>query len=278
MVGWKPFSKKSASERRSNISPEICLISRAPNRRAEWELKYSLYSVHQALPSCGAAAGIPEQGGPISFNNLLRYYSCTRKCSILRCTVQWLLYFTELSKDHHYPIIQYFHHHPINVAVVRSPSCAWLCDPMDGSTPDLPVPHHLPEFAQVHAHYISDAVQPSHPLSPLLLLPSIFPSIRNFSSESSVHIKWPKYWNFSISVYSPSTEYSGLISLKIDRFDLLAVQGTFRSLLQHHSLKLSILWHSAFFMVQLSQLPSIPKTPFRSYPFLPSLSPASGNH
>ena len=165
MVGWKPFSKKSVSERRSNISPEICLISRAPNRRAEWELKYSLYSVCQALPSCGAAAGIPEQGGPISFNNLLRYYSRTRKCSILRCTVQWVLYFTELSKDHHYPIIQYFHHHPI-IVVVWSPSCAWLCDPMDGSTPDLPVPHHLPEFAQVHAHYISNAVQPSHPLMP----------------------------------------------------------------------------------------------------------------
>ena len=85
---------------------------------------------------------------------------------------------------------------------------------------------------------------------PLLLLPSIFPSIRDFSNEFSVCIRWPKYWGLSIS---PSSEYSGLISLKIDRFDLLAIQGTFRSLLQHHSLKSSILWCSAFFTVQLSQ-------------------------
>ena len=123
---------------------------------------------------------------------------------------------------------------------------------MDCSKPGLPVPHHLPKFAQVHVHCISDAVQPSHPLMPLLLLPSIFASIRDFSNELSVRIRWPKYWSFSFSI-SPSSEYSGLISLKIDWFDLLAVQGTFRSLLQHHSSKASILWHSAFFMVQLSQ-------------------------
>ena len=86
---------------------------------------------------------------------------------------------------------------------------------------------------------------------PLLLLPSIFPSIRVFSNESALHIRWPKYWSFSIS---PSNEYSGLISLRIDWFDLLAVQGTLRSLLQHHNLKASILRHSAFFMVQLSHL------------------------
>ena len=86
---------------------------------------------------------------------------------------------------------------------------------------------------------------------PLLLLPSIFPSIRVFSSESVLHIMWPKYWSFSFSI-SPSNEYSGLISFRIDWLDLLAVQGTLKSLLQHHSLKASILWHSAFFMVQLS--------------------------
>ena len=85
-----------------------------------------------------------------------------------------------------------------------------------------------------------------------LLLPSIFPSIRDFSIESSVCIRWPEYWSFSFSI-SPSSEYSGLISLKIDWFDFLAVQGTFRILLRHYSLKASILWHSAFFMVQLSQ-------------------------
>ena len=87
---------------------------------------------------------------------------------------------------------------------------------------------------------------------PLLLLPSIFSSIRDSSSESSVCFRWPKYWSFSFSI-SPSSEYSGLISLKIEWLDVLAVQGNFRSLLQHHSLKASILWHSAFFTVQLSQ-------------------------
>ena len=87
---------------------------------------------------------------------------------------------------------------------------------------------------------------------PLLLLPSIFPSSRNFSNELAVHIRWPKYWSFSFSI-SPSREYSGLISPKIDCFDLLTVQGIFRSLLQHHSWKAPDLWRPAFFMVQLSQ-------------------------
>ena len=86
---------------------------------------------------------------------------------------------------------------------------------------------------------------------PLLLPPSIFPSIRVFSSESVLHIRWPKYWSFSFSV-SHSNEYSGLISFRIDWFDLLAVQGTLKSFLQHHNLKASILWHPAFFMVQFS--------------------------
>ena len=102
------------------------------------------------------------------------------------------------------------------------------------STPGLPVPHHLLKFAQVHIHCISDASQPSHPLKLV-----IFPSIRDFSNESAVHIRWPMYWNFSFSIIS-SNEYSGLISLKIDWFDLLGVQGTLRSLLQHHGLKASI--------------------------------------
>ena len=86
---------------------------------------------------------------------------------------------------------------------------------------------------------------------PLLLLPSIFPSIRVFSNESALHIRWPKYWSFSFSI-SPSSEYSGLISFRVDGLILLAVQGTLRSLLQHHSSEASILWHSAFFIVQLS--------------------------
>ena len=100
---------------------------------------------------------------------------------------------------------------------------------------------------------IDSVMQSNHPIlcCPLLLLPSIFPSIRVFSNESVLCIRWPKYWRFSFSI-SPSNEYSGVISLRIDRFDLLAVQGTLKSLLQHHSSKASILWHSAFFLVQIS--------------------------
>ena len=92
---------------------------------------------------------------------------------------------------------------------------------------------------------------PSHPSRPLLILPSIFPSIRVFSVESALRIRWPKYWSFRFNI-SPANEYSGLISFKIDRFELLEVQGTLKPLLQHHSSKASILWHSAFFTVQLS--------------------------
>ena len=119
---------------------------------------------------------------------------------------------------------------------------------MDCSTPDFLVHHHLPDSAQTHVHCISDAIQPSHPL---LLLLSIFSSIRVFSNESALPIRWPKYWSFSFNI-SPSNEHSGLISFRIDWFDLLAVQGTLKSLLQHHSSKASILQCSAFFMVQLS--------------------------
>ena len=100
--------------------------------------------------------------------------------------------------------------------------------------------HRLPKFAQTHVHWVRDAIQPSHPLLPLLLLSSVFPSIRVFFKESALHIRWPKYWSFSFSII-PSNEYSRLISFRIDWYDLLAVQGTLKSLLQHHNLKTSIL-------------------------------------
>ena len=128
------------------------------------------------------------------------------------------------------------------------------CYFMDCSMLGFPVLHYLPEFVQTHVHWVDDAIQPSHPLSslcPLLLLPSIFPSIRVFSNESVLHIRWPKYWGFSFSI-SPSNEYSGLISFRMDWLDLLAVQGTLKSLLQHHNSKASILRCSTFFIVQLS--------------------------
>ena len=122
---------------------------------------------------------------------------------------------------------------------------------MNHSTPGLPIHHQLLESTQTHVHQVSDAIQPSHALSSLLLLPSIFPSIRVFSNESALHIRWPKYWSFNVNI-SPSSEYSGLISFRMDWLDLLAVQGTLKRLLQHHSSKASILWCSAFFIVQLS--------------------------
>ena len=129
-------------------------------------------------------------------------------------------------------------------------ACLTLCDPMDCSTPGLPVHHQLPEFTQSQVHLVSDAIQLSHPLLTLLLPPWIFPSIRVFSNKSILHIRRPKNWSFGFSI-SPSSEYAGLIFSRIDYLNFLAVQGTLKSLLQHQSSKASILWHSTFFIVQL---------------------------
>ena len=106
-------------------------------------------------------------------------------------------------------------------------SCLTLCDPRNCSTPGLSIHHQLPEFIQTHVPWVGDAIQPSHPLLTLLLPPSIFPSIRVFSNESALCIRWPKYWSFSFNI-SPSNEYSGLISFRMDWMDLLAVQGLSR--------------------------------------------------
>ena len=128
-------------------------------------------------------------------------------------------------------------------------SCLIHCDPMNHSTAGLPVHHQLPEFTQTHK-----SVMPSNHLilcCPLLRLLSIFPSIRVFSIESAFSIRWAKYWSFSFNI-SPSNEHPGLISFRMDWLDLLAVQETLKSLLQHHSSKASILRHSAFFIVQFS--------------------------
>ena len=122
---------------------------------------------------------------------------------------------------------------------------------MNHSTPGLPVLHHLPEFTQTHVHRVCNAIQPLILSRALLLLPPIPPSIRVFSNESTLCMKWPKYWSFSFSII-PSKEHPGLISFRMDWLDLLAVQGTLKSLPQHDSSKASILQHSAFFTVQLS--------------------------
>ena len=129
-------------------------------------------------------------------------------------------------------------------------SCPTLCDPMNPSIPALPVHQKLLESTQTHVHWVGDAIQNLLLCCPLLL-PSIFPSIKIFSNESAVCIRWPKYWSFSFSI-SPSNEHPGLIFFRMDWLDLLAVQGTLKSLLQHHSSKASILQRSAFFTVQLS--------------------------
>ena len=121
---------------------------------------------------------------------------------------------------------------------------------MNWSTPGLPVHHQLLEFTQTHIHQVSDAIQPSHPLSSPFP-PPIPPSIRVFSNESTLHMRWPKYWSFGFSII-PSKEHLGLISFRMDWLDLLVFQGTLKSLLKHHSSEASVLWCSAFFTVQLS--------------------------
>ena len=129
--------------------------------------------------------------------------------------------------------------------------CPTLCDPMNRSTPDLPVQHQLLEFTQTHVHQVGDAIQSSHLLSspsPPAPNPS---QHQGLSNESTLRMRWPKYWSFSFSI-SPSSEHPGLISFRMNWLNLLAVQGTLQSLLQHHSSKASVFQHSAFFTVQHS--------------------------
>ena len=135
------------------------------------------------------------------------------------------------------------------ISSVQSRNCIQLWNPMGCSTPGFPVHHQILELAQTQVHWVGDAIQPPHPL--LSPSPSAFnlSQHQGLSNELVLCIRWPKYWSFSIS---PSNEYSGLISFRIDWFDLLAVQGPLKSLLQHHSSKASLLQHSAFCMIQLS--------------------------
>ena len=141
--------------------------------------------------------------------------------------------------------------HKVYICSSVAQLCPTLCNPIDCSMWGFLVHHQLLELVQTHVHWVGDAIQPSHPLLSPSPAAFYFPSIMVFSSESALHIRWPKYWSFSFSI-SPYSEYSGPISFSVDWFDLLAVQGTLKSLVQHHSLKASILQRSAFFMVQLS--------------------------
>ena len=180
----------------------------------------------------------------------MEYYSATKKNAFESVLMRWMklesIIQSEVSEKKNTNTIS------VQFSSVTQ-SCPTLCNPMNWSMPGLPVHHQLQEFTQTHAHRVGDAIQPSHPLSSPLLLPPIPPSIRVFSNESTLNMRWPKYWSFSFSI-SPSNEHPGLISFRMDRLDLLSVQRTLRSLLQHHSSKASILQHSAFFTVQLSHV------------------------
>ena len=153
------------------------------------------------------------------------------------------IYFIELCCEHGIS----FSSNTFKLFSSAAQSCPTLCDPMNRSIQGLPVHHQLAEFTQTHVHWVGDAIQLSHPL----LSSSnafIFPSTRVFSNESALCIRWPKYWSFSFNI-SPSNEHRGLVSFRTDWLDLLAVQATLKSLLQHHSSKASILLCSAFFIV-----------------------------
>ena len=170
----------------------------------------------------------------------------TQKMMLWKCCTQYASKFGKLSRGHRTGMKSVFllipkRSNAKNVQVQFSSGTLTLFDPMDCSTPGFPFLHQLLKLAQTQVHWVGDAIQPSHSLSSLLLLPSVFPSIRVFSSESVLRIRGPKYWSFSISAYN---EYSGLTSFRIDWLDLLAVLGTLKSLLRHHSSKASILWHS----------------------------------
>ena len=158
----------------------------------------------------------------------------------LRVHMQQLKILHAATKTHRNQINKFFFKKFSSVAQ----SYPTLCDPMDCSTPGPPVHHQLPESTQTHVHCVGDAIQPSHPpLSPS-------PPALNLSQHQGLfqRIRWPKYWTFSLSI-SPSNEYSGRISFRIDWLNLLAVQRTLKSLLQHYSSKASILWHSAFLII-----------------------------
>ena len=180
------------------------------------------------------------------FQSLKKYFFNLQCCTPFFCTAKWLIF------THTYTLFFTF----FSIKVYHQFSsvghlCLTLCNPMDFSIPGFPDHHQLPERTQTHVHWVSDAIQ--HPQSLFSPFPPAFnlPSIRVFSNESVLHIRWPKYWSFSFSI-SPSNEYSGLISFRMEWLDLPTVQGTLKSLFQHHSSEASILHCSAFFIVQLS--------------------------
>ena len=170
--------------------------------------------------------------------------SCNTTFQLQRSSLTFSLWFLSIL----YELYKHLYNaYSVQFSSVTQP-CPTLCNTMDCSMPGLWIHHQLPEFTQTHVHWVGDAIHHRIFCHSLLRLPSIFPSIRVFSNESVLWIRWPKYWSFSFST-SPSNEYSGLISFRIEVFDFLTVQGTLKSLLYHDNSKASILWHSAFFLV-----------------------------
>ena len=157
----------------------------------------------------------------------------------------WSFSFSVSPSNEYSGLISFVHTTAAAAATKSLQSCPTPCDPMNCSTPGLPVHHQLLEFPQTHVHRVGDAIQPSHPLpSP------IPPRVRDSSSESTLHMRRPKYWSCSFSIIA-SKEIPGLISFRMDWLDLLAVQGTLNSFLQHHSSKASVIRHSTFLTVQI---------------------------
>ena len=173
------------------------------------------------------------------------HFSMSRQIHFVKIVSVFICYFGEICQSYNFLCFSFMG----MFSSVQLLSRVWLCDPMDYSMPGLPVHHQLPEFTQTLVHWVSDAIQPS----------SVLPfssSLQSFPASGSMqmrifHIRRPKYWSFRFSI-SPSNEYSGLISFRMDWLYVIAIQGTLKSLLQHHSSKTSILWCSAFVIVQLS--------------------------
>ena len=199
------------------------VISWTVAQQAPLSMEFSRQEYWSGLP-CPSTGNFPKQGiEPRS----------------LQC--RWILYYPSHQRS---PVI---HHQSVRSVAQLCPT---LWDPMNRSTPGLPVHHQLSESTQTHVHWVGDAIQPSHPLSSPSPSALNFPSIRVFSNELALRIRWPQYWSFSFNI-SPSNEHPGLVSFRMDVLDLLAVQGTLKRLLQHHSTKAWILRCSAFFMVQI---------------------------
>ena len=208
--------------------------SKQASKQKPWTITWSLFQVHSFIML-----------SPSSFFSYPAQTQQTIMSSVLACELQlicclfWVFPFNTLLPIVKWKILLPLEKFKVSLSIgvccscSVAQSCPTLSNPMDCSLPGFSVLNHLLDLAQTHVRRVDDAIQPCYPLSSPSPSASIFLSIRVFSNELTLDIRWPKYWSFSFTI-SPSSEYSGLISLRIDRFDLLVVQGTLKSLLQHH--------------------------------------------